>query len=164
MPIEHVLAVVPVADLEAANGWYERLLGRPADNRPMDSLVEWQVTVTGWVQVFVDACRAGTAMLNFAVDDLDKHVAELSSRGLAPGRSKWSTKAYSSRPSPIPTATRSPSSGTSASSTKHAQRETTQARTTPARDNTSARQHQRGTTVAGAHRCCCPIAAMARRR
>ena len=27
MPIEHVLAVVPVADLEAANGWYERLLG-----------------------------------------------------------------------------------------------------------------------------------------
>ncbi len=85
MPIEHVLAVVPVADLEAANGWYERLLGRPADNRPMDSLVEWQVTVTGWVQVFVDAGRAGTAMLNFAVDDLDKHVAELSSRGLAPG-------------------------------------------------------------------------------
>ena len=85
MPIEHVLAVVPVADLEAANGWYERLLGRPADNRPMDSLVEWRVTDTGWVQVFRHAGRAGRAMLNFAVDDLDKHVAELSSRGLAPG-------------------------------------------------------------------------------
>ena len=85
MPIEHVLAVVPVADLEAASGWYERLLGRPADNRPMDSLVEWRVTDTGWVQVFRDAGRAGRAMLNLAVDDLDQHIAELSARGLAPG-------------------------------------------------------------------------------
>ncbi len=85
MPIEHVLAVVPVADLEAADAWYERLLGRPADNRPMETLVEWRVTDTGWIQVFRDASRAGTAMVNFAVDDLDQHVAELSARGLAPG-------------------------------------------------------------------------------
>jgi glyoxylase I family protein len=85
MPIEHVLAVVPVADLEAADAWYERLLGRPADNRPMETLVEWRVTDTGWIQVFRDAGRAGTAMVNFAVDDLDQHVAELSARGLAPG-------------------------------------------------------------------------------
>ena len=51
----------------------------------MDSLVEWRVTDTGWVQVFRDAGRAGRAMLNFAVDDLDKHVAVLSARGLVPG-------------------------------------------------------------------------------
>jgi hypothetical protein len=35
MPIEHVLAVVPVTDFEAANAWYESLFGRPADNLPM---------------------------------------------------------------------------------------------------------------------------------
>ena len=85
MPIEHVLAVVPVADLEIAYGWYERLLGRPADNRPMESLAEWRVTDTGWIQVTQDPGRAGNLLLNFAVDDLGKHVGKLSSRGLAPG-------------------------------------------------------------------------------
>jgi glyoxylase I family protein len=33
--IEHVLAVVPAADFDAARSWYERLFGRPADNLPM---------------------------------------------------------------------------------------------------------------------------------
>ena len=92
MPIEHVLAVVPVTDLEAAHDWYERLLGRPADNRPMVTLVEWRVTDTGWIQVFLDRDRAGKTLLNFAVDDLDQHVAELSSRGLVPGAIETANK------------------------------------------------------------------------
>ena len=70
MSIDHVLAVVPVADFEAAHAWYERLFGRPADNLPMEGrLVEWRVTDSGWVQVTRDADRAGSALLNFAVDD-----------------------------------------------------------------------------------------------
>jgi predicted enzyme related to lactoylglutathione lyase len=86
MAIDHVLAVVPVADIETACGWYERLLGREADNRPiMDSLAEWRVTDTGWVQVHHDADRAGTALLNFAVDDLTAHLDGLQARGLTPG-------------------------------------------------------------------------------
>ena len=85
MAIDHVLAVVPVADIETAHGWYERLLGRAADNRPMDSLAEWRVTDTGWVQVHLDADRAGSALLNFAVDDLAAHLDGLKDRGLAPG-------------------------------------------------------------------------------
>jgi len=84
MSVEHVLAVVPVADIDVARDWYERLLGRPADNRPMDSLAEWRVTETGWLQVFRDAERAGSTLLNFAVDDLDRQIADLSERGLAP--------------------------------------------------------------------------------
>ncbi|MGA8118024.1 MAG: VOC family protein [Actinocatenispora sp.] len=83
MAIDHLLAVVPVTDLKAADRWYERLFGRPADNRPMDSLVEWRVTDSGWVQVFHDPERAGTALLNLSVDDLAGHVAELSGRGLS---------------------------------------------------------------------------------
>jgi glyoxylase I family protein len=84
MSIDHVLAVVPVSDFEAAHVWYERLFGRPADNLPMEGLlVEWRVTETGWVQVTFDADRAGSALLNFAVDDLDRQVADISSRGLA---------------------------------------------------------------------------------
>jgi glyoxylase I family protein len=86
MTIEHVLAVVPVADFEAAHGWYERLFGRPADNLPMEGrLVEWRVTDHGWVQVTLDEARAGSALVNFAVDQMEHHLAEVSQRGLVPG-------------------------------------------------------------------------------
>jgi hypothetical protein len=86
MSIDHVLAVVPVADFEAAHVWYERLFSRPADNLPMEGrLVEWRVTDSGWVQVTRDADRARSTLLNFAVDDLDRHVAGVSGRGLARG-------------------------------------------------------------------------------
>lgn len=86
MSIDHVLAVVPVADFDAARAWYERLFGRPADNLPMEGrLVEWRVTDSGWVQVTFDAERAGSALLNFAVGDLDRHIADLSARGMAAG-------------------------------------------------------------------------------
>jgi glyoxylase I family protein len=82
MAIEHVLAVVPVSDLERADAWYEALFGRPADNRPMPSLVEWQVTRAGWVQVSVDTDRAGSGLLNLAVDDLAATRDELATRGV----------------------------------------------------------------------------------
>jgi glyoxylase I family protein len=38
------------------------------------------------VQVTSDAGSAGSAVLNFAVDDLDRHIADMSRRGLAPGK------------------------------------------------------------------------------
>ena len=82
MAIEHVLAVVPVSDLASADAWYEALFGRPADNRPMATLVEWQVTPAGWVQVTVDAERAGSGLLNLAVDDLAATRDELRARGV----------------------------------------------------------------------------------
>jgi len=86
MSIKYVLAVVPVGDFDGAHSWYERFFGRPADNLPMEGqLVEWQVTDGGWVQVTHDANRAGSGLLNFAVDDLAQHVAEISARGLTPG-------------------------------------------------------------------------------
>ena len=82
MSIDHVLAVVPVSDIDVARQWYEVLFGRPEDNRPMDTLVEWRVTKTGWVQVFCDPERAGSSLLNFAVDDLEAQVAEIAARGV----------------------------------------------------------------------------------
>lgn len=84
MFIEHVLAVAPVTDIERSDAWYEALFGRPADDRPMPTLVEWQVTDTGWVQLTVDPDRAGSAQLNLAVDDLAATKDELSDRGLSP--------------------------------------------------------------------------------
>ena len=63
MSIDHVLAVDPVSHVDAAHARYEQVVGRPADNLPMeDRLVEWRVTETGWVQVSLDADRAGSAV------------------------------------------------------------------------------------------------------
>ena len=92
MSIEHVLAVVPVSDIGVANTWYEKLFGRPADNNPMPPLVEWQLVDRGWVQVFVDEERAGSGLLNFAVDDLERQIDEVRSRGIEPGEVVDATK------------------------------------------------------------------------
>lgn len=93
MRIDHVLAVMPVADLDRADAWYERLFGRPADNRPMPNLVEWQVTGGGWVQVFVDARRAGSALLNLAVGGpLADARQELAGRGVDCGEIQGANK------------------------------------------------------------------------
>jgi len=83
MSIDHVLAVVPVTDIDRAREWYEVLFGRPEDNHPMDTLVEWRVTESGWLQVFHDPERAGSTLVNFAVGDLEAHAAELAARGVA---------------------------------------------------------------------------------
>jgi glyoxylase I family protein len=85
MAIDHVLAVVPVSDVENSRRWYEALFGRPADNNPMPTLVEWQLAKGGWVQVFGDPQRAGSGLLNFAVDDLEDQLAQVRRRGLVPG-------------------------------------------------------------------------------
>jgi predicted enzyme related to lactoylglutathione lyase len=82
MPIDHVLAVVPVSDVDRSGRWYESLFGRAADNNPMPSLVEWQVLPGAWVQVFSDPERAGSGLLNFAVDGLEEHLAEVAGRGI----------------------------------------------------------------------------------
>lgn len=85
MSIEHVLAVVPVTEVERSRRWYETLFGRAADNNPMPNLVEWQVVPGGWAQVFADDQHAGSTVVNFAVQDLDNHIDELKRRGLEPG-------------------------------------------------------------------------------
>jgi len=86
MSIDHVLAVVPVSNFDSAHAWYERLFGRPADNEPMPGLlVEWHLTDGGWVQVGHDATRAGSGLLNLAVDDLDEQRSQLFARDLSPG-------------------------------------------------------------------------------
>lgn len=82
MSLQHLLAVLPVSEITTANVFYERLFGRPADNHPMPSLVEWQVLPQAWLQVTEDAERAGSGLLNLAVDDLAGHLEELQGRGL----------------------------------------------------------------------------------
>jgi hypothetical protein len=57
MTYTHVLAVAPVRDIEGAVAWYEGLMGRPADARPMAGLADWHVSPSAWVQVFQSTPR-----------------------------------------------------------------------------------------------------------
>lgn len=92
MSTTKVLAVVPVSDFDATVSWYERFFGRPADARPMPGLADWHVSDTAWVQVFRDPGRAGRTLLNFAVDDMATHIAELSGRGIGVGEVTTTSK------------------------------------------------------------------------
>jgi predicted enzyme related to lactoylglutathione lyase len=77
-----VLAVIPVHELEPAAQWYESFFGRPADQRPMDTLAEWHLSDLGVVQVFQDPDRAGRTTVNFTVDDLDTALSTLAGSGI----------------------------------------------------------------------------------
>jgi len=81
MTITQVLAVAPVTDLDRSAAWYARLLDLPEAGRPMPSLAEFQVTDTGWIQVFVDPERAGRSAINVAVDDVDATRERLATAG-----------------------------------------------------------------------------------
>jgi catechol 2,3-dioxygenase-like lactoylglutathione lyase family enzyme len=80
-----LFAGVPVSDLAAATDWYGRLLGRPPDIPVNPDEVMWRAVGDGWVYLLRDPERAGRALVTLAVADLDTTLAELRSRGLAPG-------------------------------------------------------------------------------
>lgn len=86
MTIDHTLAVVAVRDFDTSHDWYRRLFDRDATNVPMpDSLAEWRLTGTGWLQMFHAPEHAGHSLANVAVDDIDEHIRALRHRGLEPG-------------------------------------------------------------------------------
>lgn len=85
MAISNALASVAVNDLRAAERWYERLFGRPADSSPMPEVSEWKFSGGGWLQVYENRERAGRGSVTFTVDSLDEQVATLEQLGLDPG-------------------------------------------------------------------------------
>jgi hypothetical protein len=45
----------------------------------------WQIVENAWIYVVADSERAGKTLLTFMVDDLDRHVTEITERGIAVG-------------------------------------------------------------------------------
>ncbi|MGW4356213.1 VOC family protein [Nocardia sp. NPDC004582] len=75
-----------VTDFAAADRWYTRLFGRPADVLVTPGIeAMWQLGDTVFVYIVVDPERAGKALVNIAVPDLDASVAEIRSRGIDSG-------------------------------------------------------------------------------
>ncbi len=80
MSIVNALAGIAVKDIDAAVIWYEQILG-PA-SRPMDEVAEWQLPNGGCLQVFEDGIRAGLSSVTLVVEDLDREIAGLESKGI----------------------------------------------------------------------------------
>src|SRR5271165_2934030 len=84
MDVEIAFTGVPVTELEAGRGFFERLFGRPADVLVADDEVMWRVSESAWLYVVVDPGRAGNALAALYVADLDATLSELGGRGLSP--------------------------------------------------------------------------------
>jgi glyoxylase I family protein len=85
MSVNRVLAGIPVADVDAALPWYERLFGRQPDETPMEGLAEWHVPAGGVVQLVASGERAGGGLLTLDLDDLKEELEAMQKRGLDAG-------------------------------------------------------------------------------
>ena len=85
MSISNALASLAVRDLPSTVQWYEKVIGRPADSRPMPEVAEWKFEGGGWLQVYQNRDRAGMGSVTLAVSDLDEQVVDLRNAGIEPG-------------------------------------------------------------------------------
>jgi catechol 2,3-dioxygenase-like lactoylglutathione lyase family enzyme len=84
LAVNVLFAGIPVADLDAAIRWYERLLDGPPDMTPNEIERTWKLTDESWIYVVTDTERAGKALVTVMVDDLDERLAAIGDRGLEP--------------------------------------------------------------------------------
>ena len=82
MSIMNALASVAVKDLNSAVQWYEEVLGKPPDSRPMPEVAEWKFERGGWLQVYELPERAGSGSVTLSVSSIDDHVAQLDRLGI----------------------------------------------------------------------------------
>ena len=81
MPTTNAIAIVAVRDLEKASAWYERLLGRPADSRPMPEVAEWKFQ-RGGLHVYQLPERAGSGFVTLAVRNMENQASKLEKLGI----------------------------------------------------------------------------------
>lgn len=81
LPVSAVLAAVPSSDMARSEAFYEALIGRPTDERPMPVLAQWRWD-GGVLQVVEDADRAGGGLVTLIVADMSDAVRGLRQRGL----------------------------------------------------------------------------------
>ena len=77
MSFQNALAGVAVRNLGSAERWYETLLGRRADSKPMPEVAEWKFPRGGWLQVYQAPDRAGQGSFTLSVSGMDEIVAQV---------------------------------------------------------------------------------------
>jgi catechol 2,3-dioxygenase-like lactoylglutathione lyase family enzyme len=79
--ITHLIAGVPVSDLDASLDWYTRFFGRPPDMRAGDEIL-WDVDEHATLFIEPNAAQAGAGRITFAVAGLDALLGGLAARGI----------------------------------------------------------------------------------
>lgn len=92
MLIDNALASVAVKDIHAATDWYERLIGKPADFKPMPEVAEWTFARGGGLQLYQLAERAGHGSFTFAVERIADVIARAQDLGIDTRRQASSEK------------------------------------------------------------------------
>lgn len=82
MKLQKFYTALLTADLDTAEGWYTKLLGRAPDHRPMDTLVQWELSEQGGLMLSSsDEIVAAGAMFLY-VDDLEAERRRLQDLGI----------------------------------------------------------------------------------
>ena len=85
MKVDYVYAAVSSADLERAEAFYSKVLGRKADDRPMESLIQWRDIAGAGIQVFADRGKAGHGAMTLVVPNAARLKVALEAAGYACG-------------------------------------------------------------------------------
>lgn len=70
MNLQKIYASLLTGDLAAAEDWYSRVLGRAPDNRPMPTLVQWELTNGAGLALSTDGEIAGRGVVFIYVESV----------------------------------------------------------------------------------------------
>ncbi|WP_205304781.1 VOC family protein [Nocardioides sp. 616] len=79
--ITHLIAGVPVSDLDEATEWYTRLFGRPPD-LVMGTEILWDIEEHATLFIEPDVARAGSGRITMVVSGLDALLERLAAEGI----------------------------------------------------------------------------------
>ncbi len=85
MKPQKIYAALLTADLAAAEGWYTKLLGRGPDNRPMDTLVQWELFDQAGLMLSTSDEIAGRGVAFLYVEDIAAERRRLQELGILLG-------------------------------------------------------------------------------
>jgi hypothetical protein len=104
--ITHLIAGVPVSDLDAGIDWYTRFFGRPHDMRVGEEML-WEIDEHAWLFIEPNAARAGAARITLAVAGLDALLERVAAHGIEHEPIETYANGVRHVNGPIPTGTRS---------------------------------------------------------
>ena len=77
-----LFAGLPVSDFDAGRSWYQRLLGKEPAFMPHPTEAVWELAESRYLYIVENGDAAGGAIVTVLVDDLDRLVTEIASRGI----------------------------------------------------------------------------------
>jgi catechol 2,3-dioxygenase-like lactoylglutathione lyase family enzyme len=79
--ITHLIAGVPVSDLDASLDWYTRFFGRPPDMRAGDEIL-WDIDEHATLFIEPNAAQAGAGRITLVAAGLDALLERLAAEGI----------------------------------------------------------------------------------